>query len=43
MNLEFKKWFEDAGAPYIGKCVNTKDYIVFGACSDQKKKKKVKN
>jgi hypothetical protein len=46
MLISFKKWLESIGSPYIGPCINTKDYQVWGACSDQNSEetnKKIRN
>lgn len=42
--MKFKQWIkirESLGVgPFLGKCVDTKDYQVLGACSDQKNRLK---
>lgn len=41
--MNFKQWFMEMGSgPYIGDCVDTDDYQVIGACSDQNSEKKNK-
>lgn len=45
--MKFKQWIkirESLGVgPFLGKCADTKDYQVLGACSDQKNNKLLKN
>ena len=48
--IKFKDWLteretklrEMGSGPYIGNCVDTSDYQVIGACSDQNSEKKNK-
>jgi hypothetical protein len=48
--ITFKEWLKKTGrwtemagtGPYIGGCAPTADYQVWGACSDQKPRKKKK-
>lgn len=44
--MNFSKWLklkEMGSGPYIGNCVDTSDYVVLGACSDQNSENKNKS
>jgi hypothetical protein len=42
--IKFKDWIKlrEGFGPYIGNCIDTDNYQVFGACSDQNSEKKNK-